>query len=261
MRDRRFGMSLWGRCWMAALLCALAVLAAACGKKTTTLGSDGQETTQEPDDSVVLKDDTEGFTLTWIDDKGDFHIAMKVEEVPMVGKDVVRVLDPEKTLGRWNDPQTKVFVADLRGKRDDGSYPVTTMAKRDFEDIAVKRREKRGLLTMASAAASRMPTAPSAARQPQETETNPNASARANVIIYGAEWCGACHQAMAYLAKKGVPAVEKDIDNDPDANREMREKLARARKHSGSIPVLDVRGKILVGFDPQEVDEALGRAM
>ena len=38
----------------------------------------------------------------------------------------------------------------------------------------------------------------------------------------------------------------------------MNGKLRRAGLHAGSIPVLDVRGRIMVGFEPHAVDEALG---
>jgi len=62
------------------------------------------------------------------------------------------------------------------------------------------------------------------------------------MIVYGASWCGACHEAMAYMKKKGIPFVEKDIEKDPGAEREMRSKLAHAGMNTGSIPILDVRG-------------------
>jgi glutaredoxin len=81
------------------------------------------------------------------------------------------------------------------------------------------------------------------------------------VIIYGASWCGACHEAVAYLKRKGIAFVEKDIEEDANAAREMQAKLARAGKRSGSIPVLDVRGKVMVGFNAREVDSALGEAL
>jgi hypothetical protein len=41
----------------------------------------------------------------------------------------------------------------------------------------------------------------------------------------------------------------------------MQAKLAHAGKRSGSIPVLDVRGKVMVGFNAREVDSALGEAL
>ena len=84
---------------------------------------------------------------------------------------------------------------------------------------------------------------------------------RPAVIIYGASWCGPCHQAAAYLKKKGVAFVEHDIEQDSVSAHEMQAKLAKAGMHGGSIPVLDVRGHILVGFDARAVDQALGTAL
>ena len=37
----------------------------------------------------------------------------------------------------------------------------------------------------------------------------------------------------------------------------MRAKLSKAGMRGGSIPVLDVKGKLLLGFDPGSVDRAL----
>jgi hypothetical protein len=49
------------------------------------------------------------------------------------------------------------------------------------------------------------------------------------------------------------------VETTPGAAAEMREKLARAGRHGGSIPVIDVRGQILVGFSAAAIDVALGR--
>lgn len=219
-----------------------------CPKKKTEGGGD----------TIVVKDDTQGLLLTWIDEKGNFHVEQKPADVPLVGRDAVRVVDPEKDIGTHAD---KVFVADLRNKGPDGTYPVQTMTRADFDKLAVARREKLGP-TLASAA-------PSASASVVATATNtggamphdPSGVARPPVIIYGASWCGACHEAAAYLRKKGIPYVEKDVEKDSAANDEMKGKLRRFGLPNGSIPVIDVRGKVMVGFDPNEVDEALGRAM
>jgi glutaredoxin len=81
------------------------------------------------------------------------------------------------------------------------------------------------------------------------------------VVIYGAEWCGACHEAARYLRRKGIPYVDKDVEKDPAAAREMQQKLAKSGLHEGSIPVIDVRGKVMVGFNPAEIDAALGEPL
>ncbi len=80
------------------------------------------------------------------------------------------------------------------------------------------------------------------------------------VIIYGASWCGACHEAADFLKAKGIPYVLKDIEQTPGAAAEMRDKLARAGQRGGSIPVIDVRGQILVGYSASAIVQALARA-
>ena len=217
----------------------------------------GTASADNPD--ITVTDKTEGLLLTWIDDKGDFHVEQRVSDVPMMGRDAVRVVDPTKDEGTH---EGRVFVVDLRQANKDGTYPVQTMSRDDFERIAEKRREKSGP-TLATAGSS------SANASPSATATGPIADngngtgldqGRPTVIIYGAEWCGPCHQAASYLKRKGIPFVEKDIEKDPQAAREMQSKLKAAGIRTGSIPVIDVRGKVMVGFNPNSVDEALGHA-
>jgi glutaredoxin len=203
-------------------------------------------------ETPVVKDDTDTLLLTWIDDKGDFHVETAASAVPMMGRDAVRVQNP------GNDsslPPDQVFVTDMRSPGADGAYPVRTMTRADFEALAVARRQKTGP-TLASAA----PPPPSAASDTSEAAA-PAPPAHAPVIIYGASWCGACHQAEAYLKRKGIPYVEKDVEKDPAAAREMQAKLDKNGLHGGSIPVIDVGGKVMVGFNAQEIDGALGQAL
>ena len=61
-----------------------------------------------------------GLLLTWIDDKGDFHVETRVADVPMMGRDAVRVVDPNKDEGAHAD---RVFVADLRQRRPGRDVP------------------------------------------------------------------------------------------------------------------------------------------
>lgn len=210
--------------------------------------------TATADTTFTVKDDTPGLLLTWIDEKGEFHVEQKVTDVPLVGRDAVRVVDPNKDEGTHAD---KVFVADLRLKGADGTYPVKSMTRADFDKLAVERREKHGLLTLASAS----PSASGSAAPTHTGTDSVQAGNRPPVIIYGAEWCGACHEAAAYLRHKGIPYVEKDIEKEPGAAAEMNAKLRRTGLRSGSIPVIDVRGKVMVGFNSQELDDALGKAL
>jgi glutaredoxin len=199
---------------------------------------------------LVLKDDTRGFLLTWVDDKGDFHVAETVADVPMTGRDAVRVVDPSR------EASEDFVVADLRSARLDGTYPLRMMHRVDFEQLAVARRQQNGPTLVSNG----QPDGGVAMGAGEGAADHPNdpAPGRPTVIVYGASWCSACHQAAAYLKSKHVNYVEKDIEADSSAAQEMNGKLQRFGLHGGSIPVLDVRGRVMVGFNPHEVDDALG---
>ena len=70
---------------------------------------------------------------------GDFHVEQKPSDVPLVGRDAVRVVDPAREDGSHGDT---VYVADLRVASPDGTYPVHTMTRDDFDALALARREK-----------------------------------------------------------------------------------------------------------------------
>ncbi len=243
---------------IAAIAATLAVILAAsgaavsCKRATPTAAA----ATSSDTPATVVKDDSAGLLLTWIDDKGDFHVETKVTDVPMMGRDIVRVSDPNVDESAHGD---RVVIADLRQVGASGAYPVRFMPRADFEALAVAKREKTGP-TLAGpgpqAPGAPSPTGAPAAGGPSQPGAPPGA--RTQVVIYGAEWCSACHDAARYLRRKGVPYVEKDIEKDPDAAREMQAKLTRNGLRAGSIPVIDVRGKVMVGFNAGEIDAALG---
>jgi glutaredoxin len=238
-----------------ALCLAVALAVAGAGGCKRGHGVPSAATGAQDEPSVVVKDDTEGLLLTWIDDKGDFHVETRTADVPLMGRDAVRVVDPNKDDGTHAD---RVFVVDLRQARADGTYPVRAMTRADFEAIAVARREKTGP-TLASAAAPAAPPSAGANGSPDPGVAAP--AAHATVIIYGAEWCGACHDAAKYLRQKGIAYIEKDVEKDPSAAREMQAKLAKSGLRAGSIPVIDVRGRVMVGFNPAQIDGALGQKL
>ena len=75
------------------------------------------------------------------------------------------------------------------------------------------------------------------------------------VVIYSASWCAFCHAAKDYLDKKGIKYTDKDVDSDPTIAQE-------SIKLSGQtgIPVLDINGTVIVGFDRPRIDAALTSA-
>jgi glutaredoxin len=225
---------------------AFAALAAGCKRKADA----ALEASPEP---PVVRDLTDGLQLTWIDDKGEFHVEQRVADVPAASRDVVRVraLDPTADAPSGD----RVFVVDLRTANGDGTYTVRTVPRAEFEQVAVTRRAQSGTAVLAPKGAASAPSAAASGGAAGDVAGRPA------VIIYGASWCGPCHQAAAYLKQKGVAFVEHDIERDSSKQREMQAKLAKAGVRGGSIPVLDVRGRILVGFDARAVDQALGQPL
>ena len=73
-----------------------------------------------------------------------------------------------------------------------------------------------------------------------------------HVTIYSATWCAFWHAAKDYLDKLGVSYEDKDIEKDPKFAEECISKSGQA-----GIPVLDIDGKIIVGFDRPKIDAAL----
>lgn len=73
-----------------------------------------------------------------------------------------------------------------------------------------------------------------------------------HITIYSAPWCAFCHAAKQYFDSKGIAYTEKDVDEDPANARESVEKSGQT-----GIPVIDIDGTIIVGFDRPKIDAAL----
>jgi glutaredoxin-like YruB-family protein len=72
------------------------------------------------------------------------------------------------------------------------------------------------------------------------------------VKIYTATWCAFCHAAKEYLDKLGVKYSDLDVEQDINYGREAVEKSGQR-----GIPVIDIDGDIIVGFDRPKIDSAL----
>ena len=72
------------------------------------------------------------------------------------------------------------------------------------------------------------------------------------VTVYSAPWCAFCHAAKEYLDKLGVKYEDKDVEKD----RAYAEESVNKSGQMG-IPVLDIGGDIVIGFDRPRIDAAL----
>ena len=74
-----------------------------------------------------------------------------------------------------------------------------------------------------------------------------------NVTIYSTPTCIYCKMAKEFFKEHNVAYTEHNVAED-DA---MREEMIQKSGQMG-VPVIDIDGKILVGFNQPEVEAALG---
>lgn len=74
------------------------------------------------------------------------------------------------------------------------------------------------------------------------------------VIIYSTTWCAFCKTEEQYLQKLGVEYVKKDVEEDKEAYEELMEKIGG---NFQGVPVTDIAGDIVLGFDRAKIDATL----
>ena len=74
------------------------------------------------------------------------------------------------------------------------------------------------------------------------------------VIVYSTNWCAYCKMAKQYLGGKNVVVDEKNIEEDPEAHKELMDKIGGNFRGG---PVIDIAGTIVLGFDRAKIDAAL----
>ncbi len=74
------------------------------------------------------------------------------------------------------------------------------------------------------------------------------------VTIYTTPTCGYCRVAKDYFRTNHVPFTECDVSTDQRKAEEMVRKSGQM-----GVPVIDVHGKMIVGFNRPEIEKALKR--
>ena len=78
-------------------------------------------------------------------------------------------------------------------------------------------------------------------------------SSMANVTIYTTPTCQFCKMAKAFFQEKGVAYSEKNVAFDDAAREDMIKKSGQL-----GVPVIDVDGKIVIGFNKPQLAALLG---
>lgn len=74
----------------------------------------------------------------------------------------------------------------------------------------------------------------------------------AKVKVYSTPTCPWCHKAKEYLEENNIEFEDINVAEDQEAAKEMMDKSGQM-----GVPVLDVNGEIIVGFDKEAIDKAL----
>jgi len=74
----------------------------------------------------------------------------------------------------------------------------------------------------------------------------------ANVIIYTTPTCVYCRAAEEFFKENNVQYEEKDVAKDEQARDDMVQKSGQL-----GVPVIDINGEIVIGFDESRLKELL----
>ncbi len=73
------------------------------------------------------------------------------------------------------------------------------------------------------------------------------------VIVFSTPTCTYCNMAKQYFRQQKVKFCDVDVSRDQAAARDMTRRSGQM-----GVPVIDIGGKIIVGFDRPKIDKLLG---
>lgn len=73
------------------------------------------------------------------------------------------------------------------------------------------------------------------------------------VIVFTSPTCGYCNAVKQYLRQNGIRFKEVDVSRDRHAARDMMRRSGQM-----GVPVVDIEGKIVVGFNRPKIAKLLG---
>lgn len=74
----------------------------------------------------------------------------------------------------------------------------------------------------------------------------------ADITVYTTPTCGYCKMLKQYLQSQSLEYDERDIVSDESAYEEVLQKSEQI-----GVPVIDIRGEIIVGFNKGKIESVL----
>ncbi len=75
------------------------------------------------------------------------------------------------------------------------------------------------------------------------------------ITVYSTPTCVFCHAVKEYFESKGVKYTDKDLTKDHDAATWVMDNTGQL-----AVPVIDIDGTVIVGFDRHKIDDALKKS-
>lgn len=208
-------------------LCALlgVALLASCSKNEAPSEVLVQAPTTGNDEApqILVTKDRDDLVFTWLDPTGTFHDTREIDAIPEGSRAQVLVRDLSKSPDELRAHEL-LYVADLRQVQESGRYPCGVVSRRAFERTGLQE-------AVAGAAVGAMERGEKL------------------IVVYTTSWCGVCKRTKAFLRSQNVPFVERDIEKDSEAEEELRAKAAASGMRPQGVPVVDVAGTLMMGFD------------
>lgn len=235
-------------CLTAAVVAATvlgATVSGGCRKKAP--GSDRKEQTAR---LPAIRITSKTKLLFTFKDGDSFRTVDAIDKVPVYARGLVKVMDPsvKGVGGQW------VYVADLCRPDKKGVYRYAVVRLSKFESADPAGCSGDVPLSGLSAGGAGF------GRKGVGTGGRKGVgSGGRKVIMYMTTTCPVCRKAEQFLKARGIPYVNKDVGSDPRAARELAMKAARAGFSARGVPVFDIGGRLVRGFDPTVIERLVRR--
>jgi glutaredoxin 3 len=196
------------------------------------------------------------WLFTYAEPAGTFATTDKPETIPEASRGLVRVIEPTEQMKGGAD---RVYVTNAGELLAAGKSSAKAMSREAFETAALAALPGGESSPLAGRQAAPPPAhAPAGAPSAPPGGTVPPGTTPV-VTIYGTSWCGACRAAREYMTAHKIPFADKDIERDPSAAQELADKASKMGIPTDRVPVIDVRGRLLLGFDRERIEALLGQ--
>jgi glutaredoxin len=246
MRDLQGGESMKR---LRLLMIAIFILSLiACSKKA--------EKKTEPDfeepPQIVVSKENKNLVFSYIDKDGNFKDTQNIDDIPEESRKQVIVFDlsipPQK-----RQSHKIIYIADLTAPDANGRYRYTIASRYDFESAL----REGAISTTQGKSAGKNYNMPEVKITGSASTAQGQSSGSKWITIYTTSWCGVCAQLRRYLDQRKIKYTEKDIEKDEKAREEMIEKLRKKGLKGSGVPVIDIDGDIIVGFNKELLDSKI----